>query len=204
MFSEWGIPPIFENATFNNFIVYPWHEELIKAARDYVDAWPDQLNHGSGLIISGSPGTGKSHVAAAISREIILKGYSVFFCYTAKFLRETYAAYREITSEVLESVFDRACSPDLLIFDDICSVDITAFDRVTWGYKSDWIIGLLTRIYEYRISKKLPTMILTVDTKEEFYSFLPGIRSRSRCIEIGKQMDMRTVIKEEIFKDFLK
>lgn len=198
MFGEWGIVPLFDNSSFENFRVFPWNERLIKAARDYVDAWPKQMNDGSGLILSGSTGTGKSRIASAIARELVKKGYNPYFCNTAKMLDEVYSYQREHQEDVMALVFDRLCSADILILDDVCKTDLTAFDKVDWNYNSDWAIGVITYIYEKRLEKNLPTITITWNMDKQFVPLFHFVVNRCQCIELGDDaVDMRAVLKEE-------
>lgn len=48
----------------------PWQKELLKMANDYL-----QKGRGSWLLLSGRPGTGKTHICTAICGELMRRGY---------------------------------------------------------------------------------------------------------------------------------
>jgi len=87
--SEANIPPLYANASFDNFINRSGYSPLTDvhlAARGYARDFP----HGKkpGLLLMGQPGTGKTHLAVAAFRAIISKGFDgLFFDYQDLLLR---------------------------------------------------------------------------------------------------------------------
>ena len=80
------------------------------------DAW---LDKGANLILFGPPGTGKSHLAAALSFALIENGWRVLFARTTDLVQRLQIARRELT---LEAAIARLDKYHLLILDDLAYV----------------------------------------------------------------------------------
>jgi DNA replication protein DnaC len=80
------------------------------------DAW---LNQGANLILFGPPGTGKSHLAAALGHTLIENGWRVLFTRTTDLVQRLQIARREL---VLETAIAKLDKYHLLILDDLAYV----------------------------------------------------------------------------------
>ena len=80
------------------------------------DAW---LDKGANLILFGPPGTGKSHLAAALSFALVENGWRVLFARTTDLVQRLQIARRELT---LEAAIARLDKYHLLILNDLAYV----------------------------------------------------------------------------------
>lgn len=80
------------------------------------DAW---LGSGANLILFGPPGTGKSHLAAALGFALVENGWRVLFTRTTDLVQRLQIARRELT---LEAAIARLDKYHLLILDDLAYV----------------------------------------------------------------------------------
>jgi DNA replication protein DnaC len=80
------------------------------------DAW---LDKGANLILFGPPGTGKSHLAAALGFALVENGWRVLFARTTDLAQRLQIARRELT---LEAAIARLDKYHLLILDDLAYV----------------------------------------------------------------------------------
>ncbi len=80
------IPPLYRNASFDNFGV-PGPDNpiarrdltnVLLAVKNFVRDFPNETR--PGLLLIGEPGTGKTHLAVAALRKIIEKGFECLFC----------------------------------------------------------------------------------------------------------------------------
>lgn len=77
------------------------------------DAW---LDRGANLILFGPPGTGKSHLAAALGFALVENGWRVLFTRTTDLVQRLQIARRELA---LEAAIARLDKYHLLILDDL-------------------------------------------------------------------------------------
>ena len=77
------------------------------------DAW---LNQGANLILFGPPGTGKSHLAAALGFALIENGWRVLFTRTTDLVQRLQIARRDLALEAAIAKLDKY---HLLILDDL-------------------------------------------------------------------------------------
>jgi DNA replication protein DnaC len=80
------------------------------------DAW---LSNGANLLLFGPPGSGKTHLAAAIGLTLVENGWRVLFTRTTDLVQRLQIARRELTLEASINRLDRF---HLLILDDISYV----------------------------------------------------------------------------------
>lgn len=142
--------PAFKTHTFAND--NGKHPELMKKARKYADDFQKHLKMGSGLLLCGSKGTGKTYAAEAIANRVIDNGYPVVFTTFAKIAEKALEAGYEGRREYFESL--SGCA--LLVLDDVGT------ERET-----DYMMETIQRVIDDRDRSLKPLIVTTNFTAEE-------------------------------------
>jgi len=100
----------------------------------------DCLDRCESILVFGVPGTGKSHLSAALGREWCLRGRKVLWTTTAALVQDLLAAKRDLE---LNELIDKLDGFEALIIDDISYVPQTKEE-------SDVLFVLLAKRYETR------------------------------------------------------
>ncbi|MEY8735570.1 ATP-binding protein [Peribacillus frigoritolerans] len=176
------LPESLNNPGFNNYqetnnITAGAKERAVSFTKTFL-ASTDPCHN---LLIMGNPGTGKTHLCAAIARNIKQKGFTVGFLTTGKLLsmiRETYQKEPAKTeSEILRDI----TRLDLLILDDVGSEAKRGND--------DWRKGIFFEIVESRSGK--PT-IYTSNLTDVDLPVAVGKRVYSRLHDNTQFIDLFT------------
>ena len=119
------------------------------------------------LLLFGAPGLGKTHLSAAIAREVSERGYSVVYD-TAGHIFEQFENQKFAREEGADSQVERVLSCDLLILDDLGSEMTTAF-----------VQSALYQIVNTRLLERRSTIISTNLSPEKLAQrYTPQIASR--------------------------
>lgn len=148
IFGRSGIQDLHRSCTFANYNVDVNCDEQKKAfsmAKSYAQ------NFGSGFasfVFSGSPGTGKNHLAAAIGNHLLSAGRSVLVVTVPDLMLRVRECYDEGQSEA--DLLDELCKVDLLVLDEV------GIQRGSSGEKV-----ILNQVIDRRLSSMRPVGILT-------------------------------------------
>lgn len=165
-----GIGRRFQQRTFENFICSTADQRnCFTIAKNYADNFAEHAKDGSGLLMIGSIGTGKTHLAAAIALDLLSKGIPVVFKTSMDMFSDIRATYDTDASE--EKVVDTYSTVDLLILDDLGKEKITT-----------WSASMLFSIINARYEKMLPTIITTNLGCKELAATLGDDRTRADAI----------------------
>lgn len=112
-----GIPLRFKNKTLDDFEVANDKMQICRTAcAEYLANFPELKNKGTGMVFSGSTGTGKTHLACSLGMQIIQRHMaSVFYITAPELFRVVKQSFGGTDSDVLR----RYNSPQLLIIDEI-------------------------------------------------------------------------------------
>ena len=116
------------------------------------------------LVVMGSYGTGKTHLAAAISHYRAALGDDPIFTVVPDLLDHLRATFSPTSTVSYDSIFNQIRTAKLLILDDLGTQNATP-----------WAREKLYQVLNYRYETKLPTVITTSATLKEID---PRIRSR--------------------------
>jgi DNA replication protein DnaC len=142
----------------------------------FADAFADRRDAGSGLVLIGRPGTGKTHLATAACKVAIRDGFTAVFSSTLGFLQAVKSSYRR-TSEITErDVIDRFAAPDLLALDEVGVQHHSNAERVV-------LTELINRRYEHLRSTILLGNLTTAELEESLgQRVMRRIRETSRVV----------------------
>lgn len=110
----------FMSSTFDNYVAKTAEQQkAVTICRRYAESFHDRHKAGDSLILSGNPGTGKNHLAAAIAKAVIDKKYVVLHTTTTKLMRDIKETWRKGSERSEREAIDSFIAPDLLIVDEV-------------------------------------------------------------------------------------
>lgn len=174
LFGKAGIPERFKERTFANYrILNKSQEHALNVTCQYATQFEDRLTQGGGLIFAGKPGTGKTHLAAAIAQQVMKTGRSVLFISVLRAIRLVKECYRRQSTKTEQQAIESFIAPDLLILDEV---------GVQFGTETEKLI--LFEILNGRYEAVLPTILISNLTEAELTHYV-GTRVMDRLQEGG-------------------
>lgn len=136
-------------------------EAAFRTARDYAE-------HPNGwLLLQGTNGCGKTHLAAAIANRVLANGGDVFFAVVPDLLDHLRASFAPGRDVGYDELFEQVRNSGLLILDDLGA-----------HASSPWAQEKLYQIVNYRTVAGLPTVVTTDRTDDELRAAHPRIVAR--------------------------
>jgi len=116
------------------------------------------------LVITGSYGCGKTHLAAAIANSRAGMGKPPIFVTAPDLFDHLRATFSPTSTVSYDRRFDKIRTAPLLILDDLSTRSV-----------STWVREKLYQLFNYRYNAEMPTVITTAETLDEID---PRLRSR--------------------------
>lgn len=174
MISRAAVPTRFIGRTFANFkATTDGQEHALEVASEFAEAFDEKQKRGLGLVFSGMPGTGKSHLAAAILQSI-LDRHTGLYTTAMGLIRMVRATWHRESDRTEEEVLAMLASVDLLVIDEI---------GVQYGTEGEQTI--LFEVLDRRYCDMKPTILLTNQGKDGFRDYI-GARSFDRLTETAR------------------
>lgn len=102
------------------------------------------------LVLTGSPGAGKTHIAAAVANACIARGQAVLFAVVPDLLDHLRSAFAPTSPETYDELFEQVRTAPLLVLDDLGTHSSTP-----------WAQEKVFQLLNHRYNAQLPTVITT-------------------------------------------
>ena len=141
-------------------------------------------DEGLGLLFSGDNGVGKTHLAVAVLRELVV----------ARGARGQFWDFHELIREIKSSYDPETKTTELMVLEPVVEADVLLLDDLGAWKMTDWMNDTLFYILNSRYMAKRPTVITTNYqdvTREEALAADP-LRRREFLVErIGQRLRSR-------------
>ncbi|MCL6455082.1 MAG: ATP-binding protein [Alicyclobacillus sp.] len=148
LFQTSGLPARWRHRTFDGFQRTDANRDAFDRAKQYADGF--DATEGRGLLFTGSVGTGKTHLAAAITMQLISRGHWVVFGTITSLLNDIRHTYDDDARESMADVLRRLKRCELLVIDDLGK------ERVT-----DWVEEVVFEVINARYDDNKALVVTT-------------------------------------------
>ncbi len=138
-----------ENATREQLAA--WNRSLAQAklvVQGFADEFPVGSEHG--LLLMGPCGAGKTHLAVAALKEIVVRGHSGLFY-----------DYRELLKQIQDSYNAESQSTEMSVLEPVLKAEILVLDDVGSSKPSLWALETVGHILNARYNEKRVTLLTT-------------------------------------------
>jgi DNA replication protein DnaC len=154
MIQQARIPQRYAECKFENYITKHSADSSLKGAlikaRSFVKAYPLETD-GKGLLFIGSIGVGKTHLAVATLRALIVERGAKGLFYD----------YRDLLKELQNSYERKRHQSEREILAPVFDADVLVLDEIGAAKASDWAGDTITHIVNTRYNDRKTTIITT-------------------------------------------
>ena len=154
MLTRARIPRRYADCALDNYDLFPGANRTLAAAhrtaRKFVENYP-LGNNGSGLLLTGSIGVGKTHLAVGILRALVTeRGATGLFC-----------DYRDLLKQVQNSYNKAVAATELQILAPVFDAEVLVLDELGASKPTDWVWDTVAQILNTRYNDRRTTIITT-------------------------------------------
>lgn len=144
------IPKRFQTRTFETYFAESeGQKKNLEKCRDYAANFEQNHKAGNSLLLLGKPGTGKTHLAAAIAIKVMEGRHTALYRTVSGILQLVKGSYGD--SDYSESeAFASLVKPSLLIIDEVGATKPTEFEK-----------AVLFEVINRRYEEMLPTIVIS-------------------------------------------
>jgi DNA replication protein DnaC len=174
------IPKRYEHCELSNFEFDGPHRALAPsrmAACKFVEEYP--LDN-TGLLLIGSIGVGKTHLAVGIIKELIIgKGIACLFC-----------DYRELLKQIQNSYNDSVKATELDVLRPVFDAEVLVLDELGAVKPTEWVWDTVSLILNTRYNDNRTT-IITTNFDDRPAGVIAGPRGAAREETLGDRIGER-------------
>jgi len=169
------IPKRYEHCTLDSFEpgFRGAHRTLAAAhlrARKFVDGFPLETA-GTGLLLTGSIGVGKTHLAVGILQALVVERGAVGLFYD----------YRDLLKQVQNSYNNSVAATELEVLRPVFQAEVLVLDELGASKPSDWVWDTVAHILNTRYNDRRTTIITTNYPNAEPLGAEPGGGNSARA-----------------------
>src|SRR4030081_3834116 len=201
LISSASIPKRYEHCELSNFTTdFPGADRSIALAQISASRFVQEFDprDGAGLLLVGGIGTGKTHLAVGILKEMIAtRGTACLFC-----------DYRELLKQIQNSYNDSVKATELQVLRPVFEAEVLLLDELGAVKPTEWVWATVSLILNTRYNDTRTTIITTnfadargasvvrslsparAATREETLGDRIGERMRSRLLVMGRIVKM--------------
>lgn len=150
-----GIPARYEHCSFESYeATFQGADRSLAAAhlmaRRFVDGYP-ATTAGHGLLLTGSIGVGKTHLAVGILQALIVE----------KSVHGLFCDYRELLKEIQHSYNPQVATTEMEILQPVFDAEVLVLDELGASKPTDWVWDTVALVLNTRYNDKRTTIITT-------------------------------------------
>ncbi|MCO6511738.1 MAG: ATP-binding protein [Aridibacter famidurans] len=177
------IPRRYENCHFNTYRPgNPSQEKAFKFASRLAMDYPAVDR---GLLLMGTVGVGKTHLAVSILKGLTERGFTCLFYEFGTLLKEIQNSYNPVSK-----------TSELTVLAPVFNAQVLVLDELGASKPTDWVRDTMAHVINTRYNDRKLTVFTTNyldrtgDSRDETLQDRIGIRLRSRLFEMSKTLVM--------------